>query len=164
MLRRIMASVVATALICVASTAFGQLVALDGSWQPERGTMHGEVVPTSALGVMALVVSNGTFKASSGSLSSTGRMNQTGYLSNQFDLNIEGGADQGRLIKAIFKVENQMLTITYSESGEFPITHDSSADNKYLTLIYKKQGAAGSAPIVNVPPTGSSGTGSAVVD
>lgn len=164
MLRRIMASWVAVALISLASSAFGQIVALDGSWQPERGTMHGEVVPTSALQVMSLVVSSGTFKASSGSLSSTGRMNQAGYLANQFDLNIETGSDQGRLIKAIFKVENQTLTITFSETGEFPTTHDSSADNKYLTLIYKKQGAAGSAPIVNAPPTGSSGTGSAVVD
>lgn len=136
---------------------------LDGTWVPQRGVMHGEVVPMNALQSMTLIFSSGSFKASSGAMSSTGRVDQFGYEANQFDLQIQQGTDQGRLIKAIFKIEGPSLTITFSETDQFPTGYDSTVENRYLTLVYQKQGATGTAGLPPAVPQGG-GTGSSFIE
>jgi uncharacterized protein (TIGR03067 family) len=155
--RRALSNTAAVALAMMAVPLVAQTApSLNGNWTITNGTLHGQPVPANVLSVMSLNITNSDFVAKSGNLNSTGSITVNAQANPaQLDFAITGGADQGRRLKAIYRLENAVLTITFSENDQYPAGFDSSADNKYLTLVYG-QGTGNSTVLT---PSNSEGNG-----
>lgn len=125
---------------------------LNGEWSVASGKMDGQVVPTNALASMKLVVNSTNFSAVSGSLTSSGTLGANSLASPaQLVFTIDNGADKGNKVNAIYKFNNGDLTITYSKDGSFPTGFDSTAENKFLQLVYRQGDNAGGSTAANNP-------------
>ncbi len=117
--------------------------ALNGEWEVVSGEFSGQKVPLTALQAMSLKVERQTFEAQSGTSASSGKYTESPRSNPpQLVFNIEQGADAGREIKAIYKVEPSGLTIVYSQGDDFPLEFNSTPENQNLLLTYKSKAAA----------------------
>lgn len=137
-------------VVSVVQHGYGQgLATLNGKWHVTKGKMNGEDVPADVLASMTLdVKSSGKFTAESGGLTSKGKFAEGNSL-DQLIVDIVGGADVGRNLKAKWKMESGSLTIAFSQ-GDFPSGFDSSKSNKVLVLSYK----SGERPVASTGATG----------
>ncbi len=138
---RNMLSVGIAAIAIVAIPAFTtNLVAqsMNGSWEVTGGTLHGTAIPANVAFTMTIQVAGNTFVANSGNMNSAGTVTANLQASpQQVTFKIDTGNDPGRELRGIYKFEGQAMTITFSETDQFPDTFESTADNKYLTLNYQ---------------------------
>ena len=129
---------VALLVISMVAPAMVSAQAMNGKWEVAGGTLHGKTIPSNVAYNMLLDISNTSFTANSGNLSSNGTITANPQISPaQVTFKIDGGDDSGRELKGIYKFEGQTMTITFSESSDFPADFNSTADNKYLTLTYQ---------------------------
>lgn len=111
---------------------------LTGDWEVASGLLHGKLIPDNVVQTMSLSLTEDTFMAKSGNLSSNGSFTNNDSTSPaQITFSINEGDDSGRELKGIWRMDGNSLRITFSENGSFPTSFDSSADNKYLTLNYR---------------------------
>jgi uncharacterized protein (TIGR03067 family) len=145
---RLTGFVLAVALVfSVSDTAVGQVIpALEGQWKVVNGQMHGQVVPASATNSMTLTISGGTFKGESAGLMSSGSLAVDPSTPTMLKFSITTGADLGRTLNAMYRVDGTTLIIVFSETGEFPTSFESTAANKYLVLNYQQIGVGNVAP------------------
>lgn len=136
---------------------------LEGEWTLTGGTLNGETVSRSKLDQMSLKVTGGNFTAKSGSSTSGGNVSIGVEGTYRLNFAINSGVDAGKIVKAMYRLDNGSLTITYSQNDQFPEGFESNSGNKYCTLIYRKGG--GVAATTGAPQIqnfgGSSGTGAA---
>ncbi len=132
---------------------------LNGDWRVISGVVDGQRVPTASLAVMRLKIDSAHFSAVSGNLTSEGTVSAN-VLPNpaQLTFTIEKGADAGNQIFAIYKLDANSLTITYSRDKSFPISFESTPQNRYIQLVYST-GAATGATAGTTPPTQPNSTG-----
>ena len=124
---------------------------LNGDWAVSTGTSDGQAVPTIALNSMKLTINSTSFSAVSGNLTSSGTLGADSLSSPaRLVFTIDQGADSGNKIFAIYKFENGGLTITFSKDENFPSGFDSTADNKYVQLVYKA--GTGNSTAATPPP------------
>ncbi len=114
------------------------LAALEGDWTGDSASLEGNSVNASQ---MTLQFSSGAFQARSGQMSSNGTL-KLATDDGQLTFSIDGGADAGKKIPALYRVENGILTITYSQDDQFPTSHNSTSANKYCSVTFRK-GASG---------------------
>lgn len=140
-------------VLCVAplTTQAQSLSEIDGTWSVTRGTLSGENVPNNSLSTMSLTFSSGNFTAKSGGLESGGAVAVAIVGTTQLNFMINSGADAGKTVKALYRLENGTLTVTFSQDDQFPSTHDSTAANKYCTLVYRKGSGIAAAPTSPAP-------------
>ena len=130
--------------------AMGQ--SLNGEWTVASGTMDGQTVPANALTSMKLTINSANFSAVSGSLTSSGTLGANSLASPaQLVFTIDNGADSGNKVNAIYKFNNDELTITFSKGGSFPSGFDSTAENKCLQLVYRQGGTTGGSTAATNP-------------
>ncbi|MEM7453450.1 MAG: TIGR03067 domain-containing protein [Planctomycetota bacterium] len=142
---RILTVAVAIALPAMMTVA-AQAQSMDGQWKVNAGTIYGKQIPTYVLDAMQLNVTGSQFTAMSGNMESTGTVNLN-VQAGQLTFNIGDGDDSGRELKALYQLQGTLLRITFSETGEFPTSMDSTEENKYLALTYTPgQRVAGGAP------------------
>ncbi|MEM9411614.1 MAG: hypothetical protein AAGA30_10900 [Planctomycetota bacterium] len=119
---------------------------LAGEWSPQLGRINGQPVPVSQLGQMKLKVTGTSFEATSGGMTSSGRISKVnGSLPAQATFIIESGADAGRQVKAIYEVGRGIMKIAFSQSDEFPTEFKSSEENRYLVVNYRGKPGSGVA-------------------
>ena len=124
---------------------------LNGDWNIQSATLHGRSVPAAVLSAMKLNLTSNGFTATSQSLTSTGSYTASqGQGGNQITFKIEGGADQGRELKAIYQFVGQDLQVCYSENATAPVGFQSTAQNRYLIVMYTKRQVAAAG----IPPRG----------
>ncbi len=112
---------------------------LQGEWVVTSGTLAGQPVPGNSLESMSLKISSSEFDAKSGSLTSGGTVALVQEGGYQLNFIISRGADSGKTVRALFRVAENILTITYSQDpAAFPSDHSSTAANKYCMLTYRK--------------------------
>lgn len=132
---------------------------LNGDWRVISGVVDGQRVPTASLAAMRLKIDSAHFAAVSGNLTSEGTVSAN-VLPNpaQLTFSIEKGADAGNQIFAIYKLDANSLTITYSRDKSFPTTFDSTPQNRYIKLVYSTGAATGATAGTN-PATPPNNTG-----
>ncbi len=155
---------VGISLVLVPQVTFGQSITeLNGNWSVVQGTLAGTPVPNDALNSMSLSFTDGNFQAKSGSLQSGGSIAVAVAGTTQLNFTINSGNDAGKTIKALYRLENGSLTITFSQDDQVPSSHNSTAANNYCSLVYRAGGALATLPSNPTPPieTGAGAGGSA---
>ena len=130
-----------------ATNAFGQ-AKIDGEWSVTRATVAGKFVPKNVSDSMLLKITGNKFEAKSGESSSQGMISviESARGKTKAVFKIENGDDVGREINAIFQMAAGSLQIAFSQDSEFPASFRSTADNKFVYMVYvdKKAQAAAS--------------------
>lgn len=109
---------------------------LDGTWIPVQQEMGGKAIPASLFANQKLILSdtNYTFIAES---IDKGVVKMNG---NKMDIYGKEGVNAGNHFKAIYKLENDLLTICYNLGGEiYPATFDSSGNPVYFLSVFKRE-------------------------
>lgn len=128
-------------LVLFSSMASAQSVEeLNGDWTVTSGTLAGQNVPSSSLESMSLKFASNTFDAKSGSLTSGGIVALAQEGTFQLNFTINRGADAGKTVRALYRLADGVLTITYSQDETYPANHSSTAANKYCMLMYRRGG------------------------
>ena len=128
---------VVAALVFAFSTA-AEAQSITGEWEVAGGAMYGKLIPSNVVYTMTLTITGDKFTANSGNLTSTGIVTADDQATpGQITFKIENGDDPGRELKGIFKFEGRNLMITFSETDEFPVAFESTADNGNLALSYQ---------------------------
>lgn len=142
---------------CLSVTVYAQGTAdFQGEWVVSSGTLAGQPVPGNSLESMSLKINGSEFDAKSGSLTSGGTIALVQEGGYQLNFIISRGADAGKTVRALYRVADNILTITYSQDpAAFPIDHTSTAANKYCMLTYRK-GRAGEEDTVVTQGDGNS--------
>lgn len=109
-----------------------------GNWIAKHATMNGADISASFAG-MQLEISNATYR-----VSVAGKEIDAGSLTFGADnqsIDIVGtvGPNTGKLIRCIFKMNANELTICYNlaPGGERPTQFESTAENKFLLVTYE---------------------------
>lgn len=149
MFRKLLGGLTCVFMLVCCDAVWGQGIAtLNGQWHVRKAVMNGQVVPEDVLASMMLNVnSSGEFTAESGGLSSNGKF-AIGAAPDQLSVDIAGGADSGRKLKAKWRMETGDLTIAYSQ-GDFPANFDSTSGSNLLVVFY----AAGPRPASAITST-----------
>lgn len=109
---------------------------LNGTWLPIQQEMGGKSIPASLFANQKLILSdtNYTFIAES---IDKGVVKVKG---NKMDIYGKEGVNTGSHFTAIYKLENDQLTICYNLGGEiYPATFDSSGNPVYFLSVFKKE-------------------------
>ncbi len=111
-------------------------VKLNGTWIPIKEEMGGKSLPSSAFATQKLMIrdSNYTFIAES---VDKGIIK---YKDDKMDIYGEEGVNIGRHFTALFKIENELLTICYNLKGDaYPESFDSKAKGLLFLSVFKKE-------------------------
>ena len=113
-----------------------QLSKLNGNWIPIQQEIGGTALPTTSFQGQKLIISdsNYTFTAESvdkGVIQCSGE---------KMDIYGKEGVNSGKHFTAIYKLENDQLTICYNLSGDaYPEAFDTKGKPKYFMCVFKKQ-------------------------
>jgi uncharacterized protein (TIGR03067 family) len=109
---------------------------LNGTWLPVQQEMGGKAIPATLFANQKLILSdtNYTFIAES---IDKGVVKING---NKMDIYGKEGANAGNQFKAIYKLENEQLTICYNLGGEiYPATFESIGNPVYFLSVFKRE-------------------------
>jgi uncharacterized protein (TIGR03067 family) len=109
---------------------------LNGTWLPIQQEMGGKAIPATFFANQKLILSdtNYTFIAES---IDKGVVTIQG---NKMDIYGKEGVNAGNHFKAIYKLENDQLTICYNLGGEiYPAMFDSSGNPVYFLSVFKRE-------------------------
>ncbi len=113
---------------------------LTGTWRPKSGVLAGEKFPDEVCKQIKLELSNGRYKSTFNEEVSSGTIELD--LSKEpraMDITIEDGSDAGKIIKCVYKLEDELLHVAYSLAFDDvrPTKFESNQDNKLLLIIYE---------------------------
>ena len=109
---------------------------LDGKWVPIKLEINGNALPDSAFKNQQLIISDSTyiFKAESidkGILK---------FTEDKIDIYGKEGVNAGRHFTAIYKMENELLTICYNLKGDqYPEAFETKGKPSYFLAVFKKE-------------------------
>ena len=109
---------------------------LNGAWVPVQQEMGGTTLPKTAFATQQLVIndSNYTFTAESVD------KGIVQYKDDKMDIYGKEGVNTGKHFTAIYKFENELLTICYNLTGNgYPETFDTKGKPLYFLCVFKKE-------------------------
>jgi uncharacterized protein (TIGR03067 family) len=109
---------------------------LDGTWTPVKEEMAGTNLPSVAFAKQVLIIQDTTYTFTAESVDK-GVMK---YAGDKMDIYGKEGVNKGKHITAIYKYENEELTICYNLAGDsYPKNFDSKGNPRYFVAVFKKQ-------------------------
>ena len=110
---------------------------LNGGWFPVQQEIGGQQLPPESFEGERLAIVEKSFLFIAESVDE----GTVTYGNGKMDIYVEDGANAGRHFKAIYKLENNILTICYDlEGGDYP-EHFSTSGNPNLFLsVFVKEG------------------------
>jgi uncharacterized protein (TIGR03067 family) len=113
-----------------------QLSKLNGSWVPIQQEIGGTALPTTSFQGQKLVISDSNYTFTAESVDK-GVIRCSG---EKMDIYGKEGVNSGKHFTAIYKLENDQLTICYNLSGDaYPAAFDTKGQPKYFMCVFKKQ-------------------------
>ena len=112
---------------------------LNGTWVPVKQEINGTVLPPAALENQKLILSghNYTFIAES-----TDKGVLT-FKKDKMDIYGKEGVNAGKHFVAIYKYENEQLTVCYNLEGDtYPDAFDTKGKPSFFLCVFKKEAAA----------------------
>ena len=110
---------------------------LNGGWLPVKQEIGGKELPQSSFENQRLAIVEKSFlfiaeSADEGTLT---------YGNGKMDIYVEVGVNAGRHFKAIYKLEDNFLTICYDLKGEdYPESFDTSVNPNLFLTTFRKEG------------------------
>jgi uncharacterized protein (TIGR03067 family) len=111
---------------------------LNGTWIPVKQEMSGASIPEAGFQNQRLIISdsNYTFVAESTD------KGIAKFSDGKLDIYGKEGVNTGKHFTAIYKLENQLLTICYNLKGDsYPETFDSKGKPLFFLCVFKKESA-----------------------
>ena len=109
---------------------------LNGTWVPVKQEIGGSVLPNIAFAKQRLVINDSTYTLTAESVDK-GIVKYTG---NKMDIYGREGVNKGKHFTAIYKYENEELTICYNLAGDsYPETFETKGKRLFFLSIFKKR-------------------------
>src|SRR5882672_7608852 len=108
---------------------------LNGNWVPIKQEMGGKLLPQSAFEKQTLIISDSTYTFTAESVDK-GIVKHT---DDKMDIYGKEGVNAGKHFTAIYKYENEQLTICYNLSGNgYPEAFETKGKPMYFLSVFKK--------------------------
>ena len=107
-----------------------------GTWRPVRAELDGQEAPAMALERMELVLSEATY-----AVRFAGEVHDRGTLritATTLTLNGEHGANDGRVIPAIYQLAGDRLRVCYGLDGTVPAAFQTGANRQRYLVTYRR--------------------------
>jgi uncharacterized protein (TIGR03067 family) len=108
---------------------------LNGSWTPIRQAIGGKELPTVVFQKQKLIVNNSNYTFSAESVDK-GILK---YQNGQMDIYGKEGVNTGKHFTAIYKLDNEQLTICYNLKGDaYPSAFETKSNPTLFLSVFKK--------------------------
>lgn len=109
---------------------------LDGTWIPIEQEFQGISLPKSVFQNQKLILSGNTYVVQA-EIIDKGTLE---YAKSKMDIFGNEGPNKDKHLQAIYKIENDTLTICYNLSGDgYPTEFESTSKPNHFLSIFKKQ-------------------------
>jgi uncharacterized protein (TIGR03067 family) len=109
---------------------------LNGTWVPVKQEMGGALLPKAAFENQKLIISDSTYTVIAESIDK----GVVKYKDDKMDIYGKDGVNFGKHFTAIYKFENEQLTICYNLSGDsYPETYETKGKPMYFLSVFKKE-------------------------
>lgn len=114
-----------------------QSTALNGTWLPVKQEIGGKELPAVVYQKQQLVIADTTYTLTAESVDK-GVLH---YANGQMDIYGKEGVNTGKHFPAIYKLENEQLTICYNLAGTgYPAGYDTKAGPALFLSVFKREG------------------------
>ena len=108
---------------------------LNSTWLPIKQEMGGTLLPKAFVENPKLIISDSTYTVIAGSVDK----GVVKYRDDKMDIYGKEGVNAGKHFTAIYKFENEQLTICYNLSGDsYPETFETKGKPMYFLSVFKK--------------------------
>jgi uncharacterized protein (TIGR03067 family) len=109
---------------------------LNGTWLPVKQEIGGNPLPAAAFEKQTLVINDSSYTVIAESVDK----GVVKYNGNKIDIYGKEGVNAGRHFTAIYKLDNDQLTICYNLRGDkYPEAFDSKLNPAYFLSVFKKE-------------------------
>ena len=109
---------------------------LNGGWLPIRQEIGGQEVPITEFENQRIAIVDKTFLI----IDEGADQGSVIYKNGKMDIHVEVGGNAGRDFKAIYKFEDNILTICYDLSGgTYPESFETSNNPKLILTVYRRE-------------------------
>lgn len=114
---------------------------IEGSWQPIKAELAGEIAPDMALAKLCLVLNAGTYEVYFGNEISDSGTYTLGLPAEPptIVLHSTRGANQGRTIPSIYQLVGDRLRICYGLDGTAPVEFSAPASTPFYLVFYRRK-------------------------
>jgi uncharacterized protein (TIGR03067 family) len=108
---------------------------LNGSWVPIRQEIGGVLLPKTVYENQKLIIMDSTYTVIAESIDK----GIVKYKEDKMDIYGKDGVNAGKHFTAIYKLENEHLTVCYNLSGDsYPETFGTKGKSMYFLSVFKK--------------------------
>jgi len=109
--------------------------ALNGTWTPTKQEIGGKDLPTVVFQTQKLIINDSTYTLTAESVDK-GTLK---YKNGQMDIYGKEGVNAGKHFTAIYKLENEQLTICYNLAGDgYPTSFETKSKQTLFLSVFKK--------------------------
>lgn len=109
---------------------------LNGTWIPIQQELGGQELPPAAFAGQKLILQDSSYTVSAEHIDK----GEVIYHGNKMDIISREGANAGKQFKAIFKIENGLMTVCYDLSGkDYPQGFSTKGKPLYFLAIFKRE-------------------------
>ena len=109
---------------------------LNGTWIPVEQELGGQKLPNAAFASQKLVLQDSNYTVSAEHIDK----GVVTYHGNQMDIISREGANAGKELKAIYKLENGLMTVCYDLSGkDYPQEFSTIGKPLYFLSVFKRE-------------------------
>jgi len=109
---------------------------LNGTWQPVKQEIGGKALPNSVFETQKLIISDSTYIVVAESVDK----GVIKYTLDKMDIYGKDGVNSGKHFTAIYKLENEQLTICYNLSGNgYPEGFETTSKPYLFMSVFKKE-------------------------
>ena len=130
-------SLLTLSLSCMSTkNAAAQSDKLNGTWLPVQQEMNGTVLPEAGFENQKLIISDSTYIVSAESIDK----GIVKYRDGKMDISSTDGVNTGKHFMAIYKYENEQLTICYNLLGDgYPVAFETKGKRLQFLSVFKKK-------------------------
>jgi uncharacterized protein (TIGR03067 family) len=109
---------------------------LNGTWIPVSQEIGGTSLPNAAFAKEKLIISDSAYTVIAESVDK----GVVKYQSDKMDIYGKEGVNAGKHFTAIYKFENNLLTVCYNLSGDsYPETFETKGKQMYFLSVFKRE-------------------------
>ena len=109
---------------------------LDGTWKPVQQELGGKAIPAAAFEKQRLILKDSTYQFSAESVDK----GVVKYNGDKMDIYGREGVNTGKHFTAIYKYENNRLSICYNLKGDsYPEAFDTKGHPLFFLCVFEKE-------------------------
>jgi uncharacterized protein (TIGR03067 family) len=112
---------------------------ISGTWTPIRGEIGGKEVPLVDLEKTKVILTDSSYTRIDEGIHKSFGKGILKYGNNKMDMYEKEGDLAGKHVAAIYKFENEQLTICYDLSDIYPTAFETKSKPELRLIVFKKQ-------------------------